>query len=71
VPQDASFLSGTLNDFAQGSGIDVTLFKTVLRKLDFSREQFEKNMADFKRWSEEESAACEEFSRKSLSVYLG
>ncbi|WP_426065488.1 ATP-binding cassette domain-containing protein, partial [Escherichia coli] len=27
--------------------IDETLFKTILRKLDFNREQFDKNMVDF------------------------
>ena len=29
------------------SSIDETLFKTILRKLDFSREQFEKDMGDY------------------------
>ena len=47
VPQDASFLTGSLNDFAQEQGIDETLFKAILRKLDFSRVQFEKDMRDF------------------------
>lgn len=41
VPQQAR-LSGSLRDFIQQSGIDETLFKTILRKLDFSREQFDK-----------------------------
>ncbi|MCL2004229.1 MAG: ABC-F type ribosomal protection protein [Oscillospiraceae bacterium] len=47
VPQDASFLSGDLDGYAERQGIDGTLFKTVLRKLDFSRAQFEKNMRDY------------------------
>jgi len=47
VPQDASFLTGRLNDFAEAQGIDETLFKAILRKLDFSRVQFEKDMRDF------------------------
>lgn len=46
VPQDAS-LSGTLDDFIRDNGIDATLFKTILRKLDFSREQFDKDMASY------------------------
>jgi len=45
VPQDATTLSGKLNDFAHNSGIDLTLFKTILRKLDFSRDQFEKDIS--------------------------
>lgn len=44
VPQDASFLQGSLEDYAGLRGIDVTLFKTLLRKMDFSRMQFEKDM---------------------------
>lgn len=44
IPQDASFLWGSLDAYAEQYGIDLTLFKTILRKLDFSREQFEKDM---------------------------
>jgi len=47
VPQDATFLTGKLDDFATDSGIDLTLFKTILRKLDFSRDQFEKDMSSY------------------------
>ena len=47
VPQDASFLSGSLNDFAKKQSICESLFKAVLRKLDFTREQFDISMEDF------------------------
>jgi len=47
VPQDTSFLMGNLSDFAATHHLDESLFKTILRKLDFSREQFEKNMEEF------------------------
>ncbi|MCL1809646.1 MAG: ABC-F type ribosomal protection protein [Clostridiales bacterium] len=47
VPQDASFLAGDLDGYAAGQGIDLTLFKAILRKLDFSRVQFEKDMRDY------------------------
>ena len=43
VPQQAH-LTGGLRDYIQEYGIDETLFKTILRKLNFSREQFEKPM---------------------------
>lgn len=46
VPQQAH-VSGSLNGFIRESGIDETLFLTILRKLDFKRDQFEKDMADF------------------------
>ena len=45
VPQDASFLSGGLTEYAARCGVDRTLFLAILRKLDFSRAQFEKDMA--------------------------
>ncbi len=32
---------------AAARGIDITLFKTILRKLDFDRVQFEKTMEDY------------------------
>lgn len=47
VPQDISGLSGNLSGFAADNNIDETLFKTILRKLDFSREQFEVDIKDF------------------------
>lgn len=47
VSQDTSFLKGRLDDFAAEWGIDESLFKAILRKLDFSRVQFEKDMSDY------------------------
>ena len=47
VPQDTSWLTGSLTDFAQQSRIDESRFKAILRKMDFSRVQFEKNMEDY------------------------
>lgn len=47
VSQDTSYLSGNLTDYAREHAIDESLFKAILRKLDFSRVQFEKNMSAF------------------------
>ena len=47
MPQDASKLSGSLSRFEEESGIDVSLFRAILRKLDFSRVQFEKDIGSF------------------------
>ena len=47
VPQDTSFLKGSLNDYAERNNIDISLFLAILRKLDFERVQFEKDMSDF------------------------
>lgn len=46
VEQDIRSLNGSLNDYSQRYGIDDSLFRTILRKLEFSRPQLEKNMAD-------------------------
>ncbi|WP_261300622.1 Lsa family ABC-F type ribosomal protection protein [Paenibacillus andongensis] len=47
VSQDTSHLRGNLSDYAREHGIDESLFKSILRKLDFSRTQFEKDMLSF------------------------
>lgn len=47
VPQDASFLCGNLTDYTRENMVDETLMKAILRKLDFARVQFEKDMRDF------------------------
>ncbi len=45
VPQDTSFLRGSLREFAARTA-DETLFLTILRKLDFARGQFDKDLAE-------------------------
>jgi len=47
VSQDTSHLRGNLSDYAREYCIDESLFKAILRKLDFLRVQFEKDMSDF------------------------
>lgn len=47
VPQDSSFLKGGLREYAEKQRIDESLLKSILRKLDFSREQFEKELSQF------------------------
>lgn len=47
VSQDTSQLYGDLVDYAHDNRIDVSLFKAILRKLDFSRLQFEKDISSF------------------------
>ena len=47
ISQDFSGLSGSLSDYALNNGLDESLFKAILHKLDFSREQFEKDISDF------------------------
>jgi len=47
VSQDTSFLKGNLTEYGKQCGVEDSLFKALLRKLDFSREQFQKPMETF------------------------
>ena len=47
VPQDASYLCGTLSALADSSGIDESLLKTVVSKLGVENSQLEKEISDF------------------------
>nr|WP_145163710.1 Lsa family ABC-F type ribosomal protection protein [Paenibacillus terrae] len=47
VAQDTSHLRGDLSEYAKSCGIDESLFKSILRKLDFSRLQFEKDISTY------------------------
>jgi lincosamide and streptogramin A transport system ATP-binding/permease protein len=47
VPQDASFVQGTLKNFAVEQNIDESLFRAVLHRLGFERNRFDADMADF------------------------
>ncbi|WMT43254.1 Lsa family ABC-F type ribosomal protection protein [Paenibacillus sp. D2_2] len=47
VRQDTSHLKGLLSDFIQEHEIDESLFKSILRKMDFDRIQFEKDISHY------------------------
>lgn len=47
VQQDTSLLRGLLSDFIEEHEIDETLFKSILRKMDFDRIQFEKDISHY------------------------
>lgn len=47
VPQDASFLAGSLKDFTRKRGIDESLFRAVLHRFGFERSQFSTDMSGF------------------------
>ena len=46
VPQDTDFLKGDMKTFIHYYGVDESLFKAILRKLDFSREAFDKQLEE-------------------------
>ncbi|ODU58244.1 MAG: Lsa family ABC-F type ribosomal protection protein [Clostridium sp. SCN 57-10] len=47
MPQSTAHLRGTLRDYAEACAVDETLFLSILRKLDFARLMFEKDMRDY------------------------
>ncbi|MGG4267592.1 Lsa family ABC-F type ribosomal protection protein [Peribacillus simplex] len=47
VQQDTSHLKGMLSNFIEEHQIDEPLFKSILRKLDFDRIQFEKDISHY------------------------
>ena len=44
VSQETSNLKGELKDFIKSNNVDEVLFKALLRKMDFEREMFDKNI---------------------------
>lgn len=47
VSQDTGFLRGSPREYARACGVEEHLFLALLRKLDFSREQFDKPMESY------------------------
>lgn len=47
VSQDTSFLRGSLTELCGRRGLEESLFKALLRQLDFERVQFLKNMEEY------------------------
>ena len=47
MPQDASGLSGRLQDYLRAQGAEESLCLAILRKLGFQRVQFEKDMGAY------------------------
>lgn len=46
VPQETDGLAGKMRDFISENGLDETLFKAILRNMDFGREQFDKDLRE-------------------------
>lgn len=47
VPQSAAHLAGSLRGFIAETGADETLFKAILRNMDFGRQQFDKSIEQY------------------------
>ena len=71
VPQDTSFLRGDLMEFAKYEGVDASLFLTILRKLDFPRVQFEKDMRSFSAGQRKKVLLAKKLVRARAPLCLG
>lgn len=69
IPQDMSCLTGSLSRFIENQKINETLFKTILRKLDFSRDQFDKEISSYSDGQKKKVLIASSLS-KSANVYL-
>ena len=47
ISQDTTHLNGSLKKYIENNDIDEVLFKAILRKLDFERDQFDKDLASY------------------------
>ena len=47
IPQDTSFLTGSLTDYAVSKKIDESLFKAILQKMGFTKIHFEQNIEEY------------------------
>ena len=47
INQDTSHLKGSLQEYAENNGVDYTLLLSLLKQLDFDRNQFGKDISDF------------------------
>ncbi len=69
VSQDTSFLSGKLTKFESKAGLDVSLFRAILRKLDFSRDSFERPIESYSDGQKKKVLIAASLSRKA-HVYI-
>lgn len=47
INQDTSHVTGSLKDYIRSADIDESLFKAILRQLDFARTQFDKRLEEY------------------------
>lgn len=65
VSQDTGHLRGGLREYAEERGLDMTLFLTLLRKLDFSRLQFEKKMENYSKGEKKKALIAASLSSRA------
>ena len=69
IGQDTSYLKGSLNEFIIDNNLDETLFKAILRKLDFEREQFTKNIDNYSEGQKKKVLIAKSLSEQA-NIYI-
>lgn len=67
--QDTSNLNGNLSDYAEKCNVDESLFKAILRKLDFSRELFQRPIESYSQGQKKKVALARSLSEKA-NLYI-
>lgn len=67
--QDTSNLNGNLSDYAEKFNVDESLFKAILRKLDFSRELFQRPIESYSQGQKKKVALARSLSEKA-NLYI-
>ena len=65
VPQKSGFLKGNLVSYAENRGLEIPVFLALLRKLDFEREQFEKDMEHYSEGQKKKVLIAASFCEKA------
>ncbi len=69
VSQDTTYLEGRLSEFEEKENLDVTLFRSILRKLDFSRDNFDKSLEDYSAGQKKKVLLAKSLSEKA-HIYI-
>lgn len=69
VSQETSNLKGSLATFIKLNNINETLFKTILRKMDFEREDFDKNIENYSEGQKKKILLAKSIS-ETANIYI-
>ena len=69
VPQKSGFLKGNLVSYAENRGLEIPVFLALLRKLDFEREQFEKDMEHYSEGQKKKVLILQAFVRRPIFIF--
>ena len=69
VPQNTSFLKGSVAEYAHQSGVDESLMKSILKKLDFERDLFSEDMSVFSAGQKKKVLIAKSISERA-NIYI-